>query len=82
MKRILAVALLTSCVVAATVSAIPGNTFGIQIGAGMAGSVSYFEVGVKLSKINDKVFIDIKARLASSFRAKSRSRDLDFRWLL
>ena len=47
-------------------SAIPGTGFGITIGAGIAGSLSFFEVGVTLPKINDKLFLDIKLRWMSS----------------
>ena len=66
MKRILMLAILVVCVAVTGVSAIPGDSLGIQIGAGIAGSMSYFEVGVMLPKINDKVFIDIKVRWMSS----------------
>ena len=66
MKGILMFAMLVVCVAASGASAIPGNGFGLQIGAGIAGSMSYFEVGVMLPKIDDKLFIDVKARWMSS----------------
>jgi len=66
MKRSGMLAIGIVCVVAAGACAIPGNGLGIEIGAGMAGSMSYFEVGVILPKINDRVFVDIKARWMSS----------------
>ena len=37
-----------------------------MIGAGIAGSLSYFEVGISMPKINEKVFIDVKARWMSA----------------
>ena len=43
-----------------------GNDFGFQFGAGISGSLSYFEVGVMLPKISDKVFVDLKARFMSA----------------
>ncbi|MFC2105911.1 hypothetical protein ACFLS0_04095 [Candidatus Bipolaricaulota bacterium] len=66
MKRVLALTTLLVCITASVLSATPGLSFGIQIGAGLAGSMSYFEVGVILPKINDKVFVDIKLRWMSS----------------
>ena len=66
MKRILMLVILIACVAAPGVSAIPGNTLGFVLGAGIAGSMSYFEFGVMLPKINDKVFVDIKVRWMSS----------------
>ncbi len=45
---------------------VPGTSFGIQFGTGIAGSMSYLEVGLLLPKINDKVFINIKARAMSA----------------
>ena len=56
--------------IAALLSVIPtlfaapndGNGLGIQFGAGFAGSMSYMEVGLLLPKINDTVFINVKAR--------------------
>jgi len=46
--------------------AIPVDGFGLVIGAGLAGSLSYFEIGVMLPKINDLVYVDVKLRLMSS----------------
>ena len=66
MKRILVLAMLILCLTAYVVGAAPTNGFGITIGAGLAGSLSYFEVGVMLPKINDKVFVDVKLRWMSS----------------
>ena len=43
-----------------------GTGLGIEFGAGIAGSMSYVEVGVVLPKINDKVSIDVKARAMSA----------------
>ena len=44
----------------------PGNGIGIQLGTGIAGSMSYFEVGLLLPKINERVFINVKARAMSA----------------
>ena len=66
MKTILLLATLTVCIASSTGMAVPANGFGITIGAGMAGSLSFFEVGVMLPKINDTVFVDIKLRWMSS----------------
>lgn len=44
----------------------PGTGFGVEFGAGLAGSMSYFEAGLVLPKINDTVFVDIKARAMSA----------------
>jgi hypothetical protein len=66
MKRVLILAIMVVCAATAGTSAIQGGGWGIQIGAGLAGSMSYFEVGVMLPKINDKVFVDIKVRWMSS----------------
>ena len=46
--------------------AFSADGVGITIGAGLAGSLSYFEVGLMLPKINDKAFVDIKLRWMSS----------------
>jgi len=66
MKRVLLVTALMLCVVASAASAIPEDGFGITIGAGLAGSLSFFEVGVMFPKIHDTVFIDVKLRWMSS----------------
>ena len=66
MKRILLLALVMTCIAGSAVNAIPLGGWGITIGAGMAGSLSYFEVGVMLPKINDKVFVEVKLRWMSS----------------
>lgn len=66
MKRILVLVILIACVSVQAFTSIPGNTLGFVLGAGIAGSMSYFEFGVMLPKINDKVFIDIKLRWMSS----------------
>jgi len=66
MKRTLLLTVLAACIGSCVVNAIPANGFGITIGAGLAGSLSYFEVGVMLPRINDKVFVDIKLRWMSS----------------
>lgn len=47
-------------------SQAPGTGFGFEFGAGLAGSMSYVEAGVVLPKINDRVFIDVKARAMSA----------------
>jgi len=65
-KRAFLLAATIVCVTACAVSAIPADGFGIIIGAGLAGSLSYFEVGVMLPKINDLVFVDLKLRWMSS----------------
>jgi len=66
MKRVLLLVGLAVCITASVVDAIPPDGFGITIAAGIAGSLSYFEVGVMLPKINDKVFVDVKLRWMSS----------------
>jgi len=66
MKRTLLLAVTIVCVTASAGHAAPANGFGITIGTGLAGSLSYFEVGVMLPKINDLVFVDIKLRWMSS----------------
>ena len=45
---------------------IPGTGLGITFEAGLMGSLSYFEAGLLLPKINDTVFINIKARACSA----------------
>ncbi len=66
MKRLLLMAAI--CMLAAPLifAQSQGNSFGIEFGAGIAGSLSYFEAGVTMPKINDKVFIDLKARFMSA----------------
>ena len=66
MKRIVLLTVLAACIGSCIVSAIPANGFGITIGAGIAGSLSFFEVGLMLPKINGRVFVDIKLRWMSS----------------
>jgi len=66
MKRIPILMILIACVAATGVIAVPGDSLGIQFGAGIAGSMSYVEVGLMLPKFNDKVFVDIKVRWMSS----------------
>lgn len=66
LKCVLLLAATIVCVATCAACAIPTDGFGITIGAGMAGSLSYFEVGVMFPKINDKVFVDVKLRLMSS----------------
>ena len=66
MKRTLPLTVLAACIASCVVNAIPANGFGITLGAGLAGSLSFFEVGVMLPKIDDKVFVDIKLRWMSS----------------
>ena len=43
-----------------------GNGLGFEFGAGIAGSLSYFETGLTMPKINDTVFVDVKARFMSA----------------
>jgi len=66
MKRMVLLGLLAALIGSHGVEAVPANGFGITIGAGLAGSLSYFEVGLMLPKINDTVFVDIKLRWMSS----------------
>jgi len=66
MTRVLLLMALAVCVASSTANGVPANGFGITIGAGIAGSLSFFEVGVMLPKINDTVFVDIKLRWMSS----------------
>jgi hypothetical protein len=66
MKSIPMLVILVVCVAVTGAGAIPGDSVGVQIGAGIAGSMSYFEVGLMLPKFNDKVFVDIKVRWMSS----------------
>ena len=49
-----------------TFAQTPGNGLGIQFGAGIAGSMSYLEIGFIMPKINDKVFINVKVRAMSA----------------
>jgi len=66
MKRTLLLTVLAACIGSCVANAIPANGLGVTIGAGLAGSMSYFEVGVMLPKIHDKVFVDVKLRWMSS----------------
>jgi len=66
MKRILLLAALVVCIGVSAESAVPTNGFAITIGAGLAGSLSFFDVGVTLPKINDTVSVDVKLRWMSS----------------
>ena len=66
MTRVLLPMALAVCIASSTVNGVPANGFGITIGAGLAGNLSFFEVGVMLPKINDTVFVDIKLRWMSS----------------
>jgi hypothetical protein len=66
MKRAVLLFIVVVCIYATAGDAIPVDRLGITIGAGLAGSLSYFEVGLMLPKINDKVFVDIKLRWMSS----------------
>ena len=67
MQKSSIIVVLVLVVAAGTLSAqIDGDGFAIEFGAGFAGSLSYFEVGVSLPKINQTVFIDIKARMMSA----------------
>jgi len=66
MTRVLLLMALVVCIASATVNGVPANGFGITIGAGLAGSLSFFEVGVMLPKINDTIFVDVKLRWMSS----------------
>lgn len=66
MKTILLLLAMTVCIASSTGSAVPADGLGITIGAGLAGSLSFFEVGVILPKINDTVCVDVKLRWMSS----------------
>lgn len=66
LKRVLLLAATIVCITASALHAVPVDGFGIIIGAGVAGSLSYFEVGLMLPKINDLVFVDVKLRWMSS----------------
>lgn len=44
----------------------PGNGLGIKFGAGIAGSMSFLEIGLITPKINEKIFINIKVRAMSA----------------
>jgi hypothetical protein len=68
MKRGFVVVLLAvSVAVPSSLSAqIRGTGYGIEISAGLQGSLSFFQVGFLLPKINDRVFINVKARALSS----------------
>ena len=65
-KHMVMLAILVICAASASVSAVQGTGLGFEIGAGVAGSLSYFELGLILPKINDTVFVDIKLRWMSS----------------
>jgi len=43
-----------------------GTGWGLEFGAGLAGSMSYFEAGIAFPKINGRVFVDLKARFMSA----------------
>ncbi len=66
MRRFAILAVLIVCIVTPGASAAQGNGWGIQIGTGLAGSMSYFEIGVMLPKFNDTIFVDVKVRWMSS----------------
>jgi len=66
MKTILLLLATTVCIASSTGAAVPADGFGITVGAGLAGSMSYFEIGVMLPKINGTVFVDVKLRWMSS----------------
>lgn len=67
MKRFFMVifCLLLFCV-GTTFAQTPGNGLGILFGAGLSGSMSYFETGLMMPKINEKVFINLKVRAMSA----------------
>jgi hypothetical protein len=44
----------------------PGNKFGFEFGMGIQGSLSFFQIGVLFPKINNRLFLDVKARICSS----------------
>ena len=62
MKRIPVLVSLVSFTAVSGASAIPSSGLGLQIGAGMAWSMSCFEAGVMLPRINDRLLIDIEVR--------------------
>jgi len=66
MLRSVLVLVLGICMWATAADTVPAMGFGITLGAGIAGSLSFFEIGLMLPKINDKVFVDIKLRWMSS----------------
>jgi hypothetical protein len=66
MKRLILVVALCALAAPLVFTQTQGNGFGIEFGAGIAGSLSYFEAGVKMPKINDRFFIDVKARFMSA----------------
>jgi hypothetical protein len=43
-----------------------GSGFGLEASAGMQGALSFYQLGVLFPKINDRLFINLSARLASS----------------
>ena len=43
-----------------------GGGIGFQFGTGIAGSMSYLEIGLIMPKIKEKVFINIKVRAMSA----------------
>ena len=65
MKRVVAIVLVLVCAYTLA-SAQSGNSLGFEFGAGIAGSLSYFEIGLSLPKIGEKVFVDVKARWMSA----------------
>lgn len=44
----------------------PGTGFGVQFAAGIAGSLSYFDLGIVFPKINERIFINVAARAMSA----------------
>ena len=66
MKRFLFFILVLLCLSSLSFAQANGNGIGFEFGAGIAGILSYFEAGLVMPKINEKVFIDIKARWMSA----------------
>ena len=66
MRRFLAIGLLLTCLSSLSLAQSAGNGFGIEFGAGIAGSLSFLEIGLSMPKINEKVFVDVKARWMSA----------------
>ena len=66
MRRVVAMGLLLTCLSCLSFAQSVGNGFGIEFGAGIAGSLSFLEIGLSLPKISERVFVDVKARWMSA----------------
>ena len=66
MKKKVFIILILLILSTAAYSQSAGTGFGFQVGTGLNGSLSYFEAGVLLPKINESVYISAKFRAMSA----------------